>query len=134
LSKVTLKVPSGPVRSSEPAKDDPSAGVTVWVPSRTFQVTVSPWLIWVTVPLAGVKQGGPQVLSHLAGSAVALISLPAAATRSAQAIPPAATTTTDSRTRITERPTDTCLPFGCGAMNTILRRQHRQQVLADFSL
>ena len=112
MSKVTLKVASGPVRSPDPAKADGSTGVTVWVPSRAFQVTVSPWVTWVTVPLDGVKQGGPQFLSHLPGSRVALISLPAAATRSVQAIPPAATTATATSTRIPDRRTDTCLPTG----------------------
>ena len=111
LSKVTLKVPSGPVRSPEPAKAAGSTGVTVCVPSRTCQVTVSPTATGVTVPLAGVKQGGPQVLSHLAASPVTLMSCPAApTTTSAHTSPPAAITPTATSTRITDPRTDTCPP------------------------
>src|SRR5581483_9417823 len=99
--------PSGPVRSPEPAKAAGSTGVTVWVPSRTCQVTESPTATEVTVPLAGVKHGGPHVLSHLAASPVTLMSWPAAATTSVHESPPAATTPTATSTRITDRRTAT---------------------------
>ena len=96
-----------------------STGVTVWVPSRTCQVTLSPSATAVTVPLAGVKHGGPHVLSHLPASPVTLMSWPAAPTTSAHASPAPANMPTTTSTRITDRRTDTPPRLGRSPTSTL---------------
>src|SRR5438067_2950389 len=91
-------------------------------------------LTLVTVPLAGVKQGGPQVLSHLAASPVMLMSCPDAPTLSVHVSPPAATTPRATSTRITDRCTDTASATLTVRQPLHYRSPHRQQTVREFLL